>query len=224
MVALQARPLRFDATRIVVPLALLPGLAMAAAHAPVALLTVGPVVLTSWALARRDRFRLDRCAVHIEGPALELRYGGRRLDGVDLRYAARHQSGQEDLVLCEGDANYLAFGTDPPDSAYLKGDADAPGLWRAVRLRAADLSALRAAVAAVRPLPPPDPSDAPSLLQALGSVGIFGPRAEAQLLSQLAAERAGDRLGGLRAALQAASLEAGPAGAAARRVLGAAPR
>jgi hypothetical protein len=175
---------------------------------------------------RRDRFRLDRCEVHLDGPALELRYGGKRIDALDLRYAARHELGRDGLVLCEGEANFLAFGTDPPDSAYLKdeGAGEAPGLWRPVRLGDDDLRDLQEAVAAVRPCGPPDAADSPSLIQALGSVGVWGPRAEALLAAQLGSDRDGDRPSGLRATLHDVALRPDGAGAAARRVLRATSR
>ncbi|MCS6915718.1 MAG: hypothetical protein RMK29_10130 [Myxococcales bacterium] len=223
MVALRARRLRMDVASLALPLALLPGLAVAAAHAPVAVCAVGPLVLSTWVLALRDRFLLDRCEVHIDGPALELRWGRRRLDALDLRYAARHRTPRGDVVLFEPEGNFLVFGTDPPESAYLRGTPDGealPGLWRAVRLSQADLQRLGEAVDAVPTRPPPDPADPVSLVEALGSVGTFGPRAERLLGVYLRDGLVGGRPPGWTTVLHEVALRSGAAGEAARRLLG----
>jgi hypothetical protein len=224
MLTLRARPLRFEITQYLVPLAVLPGLALAAAHAPVALLALGPLVMASWVLSQRDRHRLDRCVVEVDGPALVLRYRGQLIDGVDLRFASRQVTPREDLVLSEGEAGFLAFGTDPPDNAYPPaGDGGQPepplGFWRAVRLLPADLQRLRAAVDAVPPEPPPDPERPQDLLRALGSVGPWGPRAEEALAARLRHHADPDRPAGLDLQIQELALREGPVGAAARRIL-----
>lgn len=221
---LRARPLRFHAAQALVPLIVLPGFALALSHAPAfALVTLGPLVFSSWLVLRRDRYRLDRCEVQLDGPALEIRYRERRLYGVDLRYATRLTSTTGDTVLTEGDGHYVAFGTDPPDNAYpvgQSGDGEPiHGAWHAVRLHAADLDRLRDAIAEIAPRAPPDPADTDALLQALGSVGRLGAWVEALLIDQLRGQHAGDRPGGLRVRLQDLASRGDRTGQAARRVL-----
>lgn len=221
---MRARPLRFDKTRLLFPVVLAPGLALAAIHAPLALLSFGPLVLTSFVLSRRERYRLDHCTVRVEGPALELRYGAQVLGAVDLRYVARDETRSGDLVLSEEAATYLAFGAEPPDSAYPLGPDGDPvpvAFFRAVRLAPADLLRLRQAVEAVPRRPPPDLGRAAALLEVLGSVGLWGRRAERCLVRHLldSAPRGNDRPGGIEGALRDLSLRQDAAGRAARRVL-----
>lgn len=96
------------------------------------------------------------------------------------------------------------------------------GNWRAVRLTREDLLRLTSQIAAVPTRPPLDSADVWSLLQALGSVGATGRRAE-ELLGRLArADGAQARPSGLLTTLRERALEQGPVGEAARRVLQAA--
>jgi hypothetical protein len=224
MLTLKARPLRFDLTQVLIPVAVLPGLALAVVHAPMALLTFGPLVLSSWLLMQRERHRLDHCEVLLSGPALELRYRGQLLCGLDLRYAIRHTTPGGDLVLSEGDASFLAFGADPPESAYPMGDLDkdgepVAGLWRAVRLTKEDLALLRQALQAVAQQPPPSREEPFTLVQALGSVGRFGQEAEALLAQHLRRTADPGRPDGVLLAVRELALRPDRTGEAARRLL-----
>ncbi len=230
-VELAARPLRFDKAQLLAPMVVLPGLLLAAAHAPVALLTFGPLVLTSWALARRDRYYLDRCVVRADGALLELVYRrrppfspdrGKRLAAVDLRYAKRQWSPGGDLILSEGEASYLAFGVDPPASAYPLGEDGEPlpvVFWRAVRLSGPDLSRLGEAIESVPSRPPPDLCSPVDLLEVIGSVGPWGRQAEKRLIQHLAQAGAEERPGGVLSSLRDLALRQDAVGQAAHRVL-----
>jgi hypothetical protein len=242
---LAARPLRRDVSRLVVPLLILPGLAFALVQVPAAAVLC-PLMLGPWLWWRRERFWLDHCRVVVDGPALRVCYRQRQLLALDLRYTARQFTADGDLVLSEGDCSYLALGVDPPEHAYpapatlperghpdpaASGDPAADragaqdgqlGSWRAVRLTREDLRRLSAQIAAVPMLPPPDAAEPWALLQALGSVGTTGRRAE-ELLGRLArADGVKGRPSGLVTTLRERALEPGPSGEAARRVLAAA--
>ena len=114
---LSGRPLRRDASRLVVPLLILPGLVFALSQAPAAAVLC-PLMLGPWLWWRRERFWLDRCRVVVDGATLVVYYRQRQLAALDLRYATRQFTRAGDLVLCEGDASYLALGVDPPEHAY----------------------------------------------------------------------------------------------------------
>jgi hypothetical protein len=221
---LYARPLR-RGMKALVPLLGLPGLLISAAQVPQALLLLGPLVIASWALMRRDRSPFERCVVEVDGPALTLHKSEAQDDtlllGLDLRYAERHESPNE-LILSEGQkdaARFVAFGTDPPENVAPPGNEEFfQGTWCAVRLFADDLAALLATVESVAKEPPPDPERPATLLAALGSVGPMGPWAEQLLLSHLRREQT-ERPDGIGAALRALALLTGPAAKAARRIL-----
>lgn len=247
---LAARPLRRDVSRLVVPLLILPGLAFALVQVPTAALLC-PLMLGPWLWWRRERFWLDHCRVLLDGAALRVCYRQRQLVALDLRYASRQFTPDGDLVLSEDDSSYLALGVDPPEHAYPApaslpelGRADSPaaapptealaatdragapdaslGNWRAVRLTREDLLRLSSQIAAVPTRPPLDGADVWSLLQALGSVGATGRRAE-ELLGRLARTDSDQaRPSGLLTTLRERALEQGPVGEAARRVLQAA--
>lgn len=242
---LLARPLRRDVSRLVVPLLILPGLAFALVQVPTAALLC-PLMLGPWLWWRRERFWLDHCRVLLDGAALRVFYRQRQLVALDLRYASRQFTPDGDLVLSEDDSSYLALGVDPPEHAYPApaglpepGRADSPaaapsdlaatdsavapdaplGNWRAVRLTREDLLRLSSQIAAVPTRPPLDGADVWSLLQALGSVGTTGRRAE-ELLGQLARTDSDQtRPSGLLTTLRERALEQGAVGEAARRVL-----
>lgn len=242
---LAAQPLRRDVSRLAVPLLILPGLVFALTQVPMAAV-LSPLLVGPWLWWRRERFWLDRCQVLVDGEALQVGYKERQLMALDLRYAARQFTPAGDLVLCEGDASYLALGVDPPEHAYPEarsdGDAAEPapstrslgtqsepdrtepenpqlGSWRAVRLTRVDLARLCSHVATIPICPPPDPEDVSSLLQALGSVGVTGRRVE-ELLGRQAREEAGQvRPGGLLTILRERALDVGRSGDAARRIL-----
>ena len=242
---LAARPLRRDASRLVVPLLILPGLAFALAQAPAAAVLC-PLMVGPWLWWRRERFWLDRCRVLVDGAGLLVYYRQRQLVALDLRYATRQFTGAGDLVLSEGDANYLAVGVDPPEHGYpdpeglpeksgaaertdaapagdgspaADGSDPRVGTWRAVRLWRADLLRLCAHLAAVPTRPLPDAADLWSLLQALGSVGATGRRVEEQLTRLVHEDHSAGRPSGLLTTLRERAMEQTPAGAAARRVL-----
>lgn len=222
MLKLKARPLRFDLTQVLIPVAVLPGLALAVVHAPLALLTFGPLVVSSWLIMQRERHRLDHCEILLSGPALEVRYRGQLLCGLDLRYAIRQTTPAGDVVLSEGDASFLAFGADPPESAYPMGEREgepASGLWRAVRLQEEDLALLRQALQAVAQQPQPSREDPFTLVQALGSVGRFGQEAEVLLAQHLRRTAEPGRPDGVLMAVREVALRLDRAGEAARRVL-----
>ena len=122
---LAARPLRRDASRLVVPLLIMPGLVFALVQAP-ASAVLCPLMLAPWLWWRRERFWLDRCRVLVDGATLLVYYRQRQLMALDLRYATRQFTRAGDLVLSEGDASYLALGVDPPEHAY-PDQADQPG-------------------------------------------------------------------------------------------------
>ncbi len=249
---LLARPLRRDASRLVVPLLILPGLVFALVHAPAATVLC-PLMLGPWLWWRRERFWLDRCRVLVDGATLQICYGQRQLATLDLRYATRQFTRAGDLVLSEGDASYLALGVDPPEHAYpdpgsltsrgaappdetlaaagnfplptdepdASDESESPlGTWRAFRLQRADLVRLCSHLAAVPTRPAPEASDEWSLLQALGSAGVTGQRVEEHLTRLVHAEGTQARPSGLVTTLRERALEPGPAGAAARRILG----
>lgn len=211
-----------------------------------------PLLVAPWLWYRRERFRLNRCRVRIEGGALLLYHQQRQLLALDLRYTSRELTAGGDLVLSEEEAHYLALGVEPPehcypDSAELaarrgagaaiaalsvgieraapegSGSSRPPQIrtWRAVRLAPADLMRLCAAVSAVPLRQQPEAGDVGSLLQALGSVGATGRRAEGQLSRLVQADLAQARPSSLLSMLQERALEEGPAATAARRVLSA---
>ncbi len=242
---LDALPLRRDVSRLAVPLLILPGLVFALTQVPMAAV-LSPLLIGPWLWWRRERFWLDRCQVVVDGEALQVGYKERRLMALDLRYAARQFTPAGDLVLCEGDASYLALGIDPPEHAYpaapSDGDAADPaaaarppdaksepgrtepenpqlGSWRAVRLTPVDLARLCTHVATIPSCPPPDPEDVSALLQALGSVGATGRRVEELLGRRVRDEDGQVRPGGLLTILRERALDSGRVGDAARRVL-----
>lgn len=160
-----------------------------------------PLLVAPWLWYRRERGRLNRCRLRVEGAALLVYQRQRQLLALDLRYATRQLTGSGDLVLSEEAGHYVAFGVDPPehgpaDSAELaeRRDADAstaslspsfqlaapervgprpPPMrtWRAVRLAQAELLRLCAAVSAVPTRQRPEAVDVWSVTQVLGSVG-----------------------------------------------------
>lgn len=124
MLELQARPLRADRTRLLAGLVTLPGLAMAATHAPLALLTFGPIIGLVFALTYRDRYQLDRACVRLRAepplPLLEVCYRERVLAALDLRFAHRHSEPSAEL-LHEPEGAALLLGEDPPpEAAWLR--------------------------------------------------------------------------------------------------------
>lgn len=222
---LPALPLRTDPARTLVPVLLLPGLLLATAHAPEALLALGPLVLGAWVLSRRERYRLDHCRVRLLGPALRLEYGGRVLEALDLRWARRRVTEGGDVVLSEGRASCVMLGPNPGgDPVMLPTDDNLQlGVWHVVRLEEGDMATLRLVLDEVPQRPAPTPDRPLELIEALGSVGRWGPRAEALLLRHL--QRTPGESGGawrgdgvMQALLDVAS-RADAAGAAARRVL-----
>jgi hypothetical protein len=238
LLELKARPLRHDASGMLGQLLILMAVLLC------------PLLIAPWLWYRRERFRLNRCRVRVEGAALLVYHRQRLLLALDLRYASRHLTGGGDLVLSEEAAHYLALGVDPPEHG--PPEAAAPGeqrehdgrpstpvpsplparperagarlplrSWRAVRLAQADLLCLRAAVSAVPVRQLPQAAEVWSLLQALGSVGATGRRVEAQLAQLVQADLGQPRPSSLLTMLHERAQEDGPAAAAARRVLGA---
>ncbi len=208
-----------------------------------------PLLVAPWLWSRHERFRLNRCRLVLGGSTLLLYYRQQQLMALDLRYATRQLTGAGDLILGEHDGHYLALGVNPPehgypDAAELAARRGAgpytvpPGAgfalakpdrvgtraplirsWRGVRLAAADLSRLCAAVAAVPQRQLPEASDVWSLVQALGSVGATGRRVEAQLVRLVQTDRFQARPSSLLTILHERALEQGPTATAARRVL-----
>lgn len=239
LLELKARPLQRDVSGIMGQLLILMAVILC------------PLLVAPWLWYRRERFRLNRCRVRLEGGALLLYHRQRLLLALDLRYATRELTGAGDLVLSEEAAHYLALGVDPPEHGYPDGAdlAERPGAgagpasppagaepaapvcvaprpppiraWRAVRLTQADLALLRAAVSAVPTQKLPEASDVGSLMQALGSVGATGRRVEGQLAQLVQADLSQARPSSLLAMVQELAAGQGPAAAAARRVLSA---
>lgn len=233
-----ARPLRHDASGIMAQFLILMAVILC------------PLLVAPWLWYRRERFRLNRCRVRIEGAALLVHHRQRQLLALDLRYATRQLTGAGDLVLSEEAGHYVALGVDPPehgpaDSADLaerRGAEALPALpgsgdelaapervatrppairtWRAVRLAQAELARLCAAVSAVPRRQLPEAVDVWSLTQALGSVGATGRRAEAQLAQLVQADLGQARPSSLLTMLHEWALEEGPTATAARRLLG----
>lgn len=236
-----ARPLRHDASGIMAQLLILMAVILC------------PLLVAPWLWYRRERFRLNRCRLRLEGAALLVYHRQRQLLALDLRYATRQLTGTGELVLSEEAGHYVAFGVDPPehgppDSAELAerrgADASIASLspsfqlaapervgtrpppmrtWRAVRLAQAELLRLCAAVSAVPTRQRPEAVDVWSLTQALGSVGATGRRAEEQLAQLVQADRGQPRPSGLLTMLHEWAQEEGPTATAARRVLSTAP-
>ena len=231
-----ARPLRRDVSGIIGQVLMLGAVVLC------------PLLVAPWLWGRRERFRLDRCRVLIEGPALLVYRRERQLLALDLRYATRQLTRAGDLVLRE-DAHYLALGVDPPEHGYpdsadlaeRHGAADRPAAppagfqlaapgrgscqapliqtWRAVRLVPVELLRLREAVAAVPTRQLPDATDVWSLVQALGSVGATGQRVERQLAQLVQTDQSQARPSSLLTMLLERAQEPGPMATAARRVL-----
>lgn len=234
---LRARPLRHDVSGIMAQFLILMAVILC------------PLLVAPWLWYRRERFRLNRCRVRIDGEVLHLYHRQQQLLTLDLRYTTRQLTGAGDLVLSEEAAHYVALGVDPPEHSYPDpADRDAhrgagsqlaalaagaqpaapdhaafkpPQIrtWRAVRLAQADLARLYAAIAAVPVRPQPEAADAWSLLQALGSVGATGKRVEGQLAQLVLADLSQARPSSLVAMLQQRATEQGPTAIAARRVL-----
>lgn len=232
-----ARPLRHDASGIMAQCLILMAVLLC------------PLLVVPWLWYRRERFRLNRCRVRIEGAALLVHHRQRQLLALDLRYATRQLTGAGDLVLSEEEGHYVALGVDPPehgpaDSAELAArrradapiDSPTPGFqlavpergggrppqirtWRAVRLAQAELVRLCAVVSAVPLRQLPEAVDVWSLTQALGSVGATGRRAEEQLAQLVQADLGQARPSSLLTMLHEWALEEGPTATAARRVL-----
>ena len=234
-----ARPLRHDASGIMAQLLILMAVILC------------PLLVAPWLWYRRERFRLNRCRLRVEGAALLVYHRQRQLLALDLRYATRQLTGAGDLVLSEEAGHYVALGVDPPehgpadsaDRAERRG-ADVPAsspppgfqlaaperagtrpppirTWRAVRLAQAELLRLCAAVSAVPTRQRPEAVDVWSLTQALGSVGATGRRAEEQLAQLVQADLGQARPSGLLTMLHEWALADGPTATAARRVLSA---
>lgn len=233
---LRARPLRHDVSGIMAQFLILMAVILC------------PLLVAPWLWYRRERFRLNRCRVRLEGEVLHLYHRQQHLLTLDLRYTTRQLTGAGDLVLSEEAAHYVALGVDPPEHSYPdpaeldarrgagnqlalaagpqpaapdRGAFKPPQIrtWRAVRLAQADLARLYAAISAVPVRPQPEAADAWSLLQALGSVGATGRRVEGQLAQLVHADLSQARPSSLVAMLQQRATEQGPSAIAARRVL-----
>jgi hypothetical protein len=218
---LAALPLRRDGSGIMGQLLML------------AAVVLCPLLVAPWLWSLRERFRLNRCRVLLDGAALLVYNHNQQLLALDLRYATRQLTSAGDLVLKEEDAHYLALGVNPPEHGYPdsadQADRGAPGhlgtpapliqTWRAVRLAQTDLQRLCASVAAVPTRQRPEASDVWSLLQALGSVGATGRRVEGHLAQLVRTDRSEARPSSLLTMLHERALEEGPSGLAARRVL-----
>lgn len=239
LLEVKARPLRHDVSGIVAQFLIL-----------VAVLLC-PLLVAPWLWYRRERFRLNRCRVRIEGTALLVYHQQRQLLALDLRYATRQLTGAGDLVLSEEEAHYLTLGVDPPEHGYpdaaelaarrragarpaslsLGFQLAAPDrvgsrppqirTWRAVRLAQADLVRVCAAISAVPMRQLPESTDVWSLMQALGSVGATGRRAEEELARLVQADLSQARPSDLLTMLHEWAIEEGPTATAARRVLSA---
>lgn len=235
---LKAQPLRHDLSGILGQLLLLMAVLLC------------PLLIAPWLWYRRERFQLNRCRLRVHGNALLLYHQQQQLLAIDLRYATRQLTGAGDLVLSEEEAHFLALGVDPPEHGYpdasdlaerrgagarpLSLPADSqpaqppgPGMrapqirtWRAVRLAQPDLMRLCAAISAVPQRQRPEAADVGSLLQALGSIGATGRRAEGQLAQLMREDLSQSRPSSLLAMLHERTQEEGPPAAAARRVLG----
>ena len=122
----KARPLRRDMSGIMGQTLML------------AAVVLCPLLVAPWLWCLRERFRLNRCRVLLDGPALLVYHRQRPLLALDLRYATRQLTGAGDLVLRE-DAHYLALGVDPPEHDYP--DSADPAAGRGAMVRAGERTA-----------------------------------------------------------------------------------